>query len=177
MTREQPTRTAALRARFDRVRDALWGVLPTPLRRVVPATLVGYCLINLFTFSTDMALLSICYRLLRIPYGWSVSIGYIVALGLAYVLNRALNFESRSKVGGELLRYVVVVLVNYGCLVLGLSWALHKLGVQFQLARLMAATAEAAFMYTMMRFVVFRHRHEESPRHQDDASPLPERVG
>ncbi|MGO4957976.1 GtrA family protein [Luteococcus sp. Sow4_B9] len=151
-----PTRIARLRAAFDRVRDALWGVLPTPLRRLIPATLVGYCLINLFTFSTDMALLTLGYRVVGIPYGWAVSIGYIVALGLAYVLNRALNFESKSKVGGELVRYVVVVVVNYSVLVLGLSWALHRIGVQFQLARLCAATAEAIFMYTMMRFVVFR---------------------
>ncbi|MEL4505982.1 GtrA family protein [Luteococcus sp. H138] len=150
------TTTTRWRHHFDRVRDGLWALLPGPLQRLIPATLIGYVLINAFTFSTDMVLLTLCYRVLHIPYGWSVSIGYIIALGLAYVLNRAFNFESHSKVGGELVRYVIVVVINYTCLVLGLSKLLHGLGVQFQLARLGAATAEAAFMYTMMRFVVFR---------------------
>ncbi|MEL4356910.1 MULTISPECIES: GtrA family protein [unclassified Luteococcus] len=152
------------RRRFDRLRDGIWGILPAPLQRVIPATLVGYVLINAFTFSTDMALLTLCYRVLHIPYGFSVSTGYIIALGLAYLLNRAFNFESHSKVGGELVRYVVVVVINYTCLVLGLSKLLHGLGVQFQLARLVAATAEAAFMYTMMRFVVFRGSRTTSER-------------
>lgn len=145
-----------MRQRFDRIRDGLWGLLPATVRRWIPNTLVGYCLINLFTFSTDMGLLTLCYRVFRLPYGLSVSTGYIIALGLAYVLNRALNFESHSPVGGELVRYVIVVVVNYTVLVLGFSWLLHRVGVQFQLARLCAATAEAIFMYTMMRFVVFR---------------------
>lgn len=154
----QKARVSRWRKRFDRVRDGIWALLPGPLGRLIPATLVGYVLINAFTFSTDMALLTLCYRVLHVPYGLSVSTGYIIALGLAYLLNRAFNFESHSKVGGELVRYVVVVVINYTCLVLGLSKLLHGIGVQFQLARLCAATAEAAFMYTMMRFVVFRTR-------------------
>lgn len=152
-TQAEPSRW---RRRFDRFRDGLWALFPAAIRRHLPVTLVGYCLINLFTFSTDMALLWVGYRLVGLPYPAAVSGGYVVALALAYALNRTLNFESHSPVGGELARYVLTVLVNYTVLVVGLSWLLHHLGVHFQLARLLAATAEAAFMYCMMRWVVFR---------------------
>ncbi|GAB2470036.1 hypothetical protein GCM10027030_00930 [Luteococcus sediminum] len=119
------------RRRFDRFRDGLWSLFPQAIRHHLPVTLVGYCLINLLTFSTDMALLWFGFRVASLPYPVAVSAGYIVALALAYALNRTLNFESNSPVGGELARYVVTVVVNYALLVVGLSSLLHHVGVHF----------------------------------------------
>ncbi|GAA1392937.1 GtrA family protein [Luteococcus peritonei] len=147
------------RLAFDRIRDRLWSWLG-PLRRWIPATAVGYVMINGFTFSTDVALLTLFHRGLHLPYPVSVTLGYVIALALAYLLNRTLNFESHARVGGELARYVVVTVLNYTAFVLALSWVLVHLGVQFQVARVSAATAEAVFMYLSMRFVVFRRGDE-----------------
>lgn len=151
------------RERFDLVSDWLWARLPRPLRGWIPVTAVGYVMINGFTFSTDMALLTGFHRGLGLPYPLSVTLGYLITLALAYAMNRWLNFESHAPVGGQLARYVVVTVLNYGVLVLGLSSGLVHLGVHFQLARLVAATAEAIFMYCCLRWVVFRQAERTPP--------------
>lgn len=157
----QPHPAAASRAIavFDAIRDGIWGLLPVPLNRWIPATAVGYVLINSCTFSLDIAMMSLLFDLAHLPYPVAVSIGYACALSLGYVLNRVLNFESHAKVGGEAVRYVVVAVANYLVLVVGLSWLLHSaLNVQAQLARIMAACAEAVAMYCCLRWWVFPRR-------------------
>ena len=52
--------------------------------------------------------------------------------------------------------YVVVVVVNYLAFILGVSSLLTALGVDYRFARLGAGACEAVFMYSMMRWVVFR---------------------
>ena len=45
---------------------------------------------------------------------------------------------------------------NYLAFILGVSGALTALGVDFRLARILAACCEAVYMYSAMRWVVFR---------------------
>ena len=52
--------------------------------------------------------------------------------------------------------YVVVVVVNYLAFILGVVSLLTALGVDYRIARLGAGACEAVFMYSMMRWVVFR---------------------
>lgn len=164
-----------MRARFDAVRDALWHLLPRPVRRWVPATAIGYALINGFTFATDMAVMTLCHHVLALPYALSLSAGFVVGFGLAFVLNRALNFHSHGAVGAELVRYVAVIATNYAVLVVGLSTALVAVGVQYQLARLVAAALEAVFMYCALRWFVFAGRGVRTPGgrvpHHDAGAP------
>lgn len=155
MAHHDPDQGAAAQL-FLRVRNAIWRVLPAPIRRIVPATLVGYCLLNGFTFSLDLSLLTLCYKVLHLPNWLSVTIAYGTALSLAYLLNRWFNFRSHGAVGRQSARYVVVVAVNYLAFILGLGSGLSYLGVQFQLARVIAGIAEAIWMYCMMRWWVFR---------------------
>ena len=52
--------------------------------------------------------------------------------------------------------YIAVVIVNYLAWILGVGAGLAALGVSYQLARGVAAVCEAVYMYTAMRWVVFR---------------------
>ncbi len=79
-----------------------------------------------------------------------------MAFGLAFVLNRWLNFQSHGPVGRQTWRYVVTVVANYLLFILALSTTLEWVGVQFLAARLIAGACEAVFMYLMMRSFVFR---------------------
>lgn len=159
-----------MRRRFDLLRDWLWALLPGQLGHFIPATAIGYVLINSFTFSVDIALMTVLFRVVGLPYPVSVSLGFLVAFALAYVLNRALNFESHGAVGRELIRYGLVVAVNYFGLVVGLSTALKSTGMHFQVARVTAACVEAVFMYCSLRWFVFR-RTGASPVETDVAAP------
>jgi hypothetical protein len=46
--------------------------------------------------------------------------------------------------------------VNYLALVLGVCSALSAVGVEYHLARIVAGVCEAVFVYSAMRWVVFR---------------------
>ena len=51
--------------------------------------------------------------------------------------------------------YAVVAISYFGC-ILGVTEALAALGTDYRLARIAAAAVEAAYMYTALRWVVFR---------------------
>jgi hypothetical protein len=54
--------------------------------------------------------------------------------------------------------YVVVVAINYAAFIVVLPTSLAAAGLQYHLARLLAGCCEAVYMYTAMRWVVFRAR-------------------
>ena len=86
----------------------------------------------------------------------AVTIAYACAFALSYYLNRTLNFRSHAAVGPQIAIYVVVVVINYLAFILGISSALAFLGLQYHLARIVAGVCEAVYMYSAMRWVVFR---------------------
>jgi len=86
----------------------------------------------------------------------AVTVAYACAFGLSYVLNRTFNFQSHGAVGPQLAVYVVVVVVNYLAFILGVTSVLSAFGVQYQLSRIVAGMCEAVYMYSAMRWVVFR---------------------
>jgi hypothetical protein len=83
-------------------------------------------------------------------------VAYVLAFGLSFVLNRALNFRSHAPVGPQAGLYAVAILVNYLAFILGLGSALTALGVQYLLSRIVAGAFEAAFMYSVLRWIIFR---------------------
>jgi putative flippase GtrA len=138
-------------ARFAAFCAAL--VRPLPLR--VPPSFAAYAIINGFTFGVDLALLTLTHTGLGLPLPVSVTIGYLAAFWLSFVLNRTLNFRSHAPVGGQTLRYAVAVAVNYLAFILGVGAGLAALGVEYHLSRLLAGAGEAIFMYSVMRWIVF----------------------
>ncbi len=128
------------------------------LRSLVPPTLLGFCLINSFTFGVDMVLLIGLHSWLGVPYPLAVTVAYACAFGLSYVLNRRFNFRSHAPVGPEVSVYFAVVVVNYLVFILALSTLLTELGLDYRLARLTVGGCEGVFMYCALRWVVFRKR-------------------
>lgn len=155
--RSQERRTVA-----ERAGDLLtWLVdrLPAPVRRVVPRELIGFGILGGFTFLIDLALLWALNTWTQLPLPLTVSIAYVIAFSINFVLNRKVNFRSHAPVGPQSLRYAVVVACDYG-LTLGVTTGLSAVGVDFRIARLIAAACVATFTYTASRFWVFRKRAE-----------------
>ncbi|MGH3122742.1 MAG: GtrA family protein [Streptosporangiaceae bacterium] len=155
-------------ARFSAVMAAIAGRLPFGLNRMVSARLLGYAVISTLTYSLDLALLTTFHGGLRWPLPAGVTVAYALASGLGYLLNRALNFRSHGAVGPQLTVYAAVVTVNYLALILGVSTGLAALGLDYRLARLAAAACECVYMYSAMRWLVFRDagpaERENAPR-------------
>jgi putative flippase GtrA len=153
---EPPPSRAGLAERFHELCVALVGRQPFGLEAVVAPTFLGFVVINGFTFGVDLLLLSGLHAALGIPLPAAVSVAYGCAFALSYYLNRTLNFQSHAPVGAQFAVYVVVVAVNYLAFILGVSSALTALGVDYRLARILAGACEAIYMYSAMRWVVFR---------------------
>jgi len=159
LRQEQPVAQRGRAAdRFEGLTTGVWSRLPCRVRRWVPPTLIGFGVINGFTFTVDLVLLTILHQQLGLPRPAALTLGYGTAFTLAFVLNRWLNFRSHSPVGDQVGRYAVVVALNYTLLVVGLGTGLATLGVPLLLARVMAGVAEALWMYVAMRWWVFRGR-------------------
>ena len=124
--------------------------------RLVTPTFLGFCLINSVTFGVDLVLLVSLHGLLGVPYPLAVTAAYACAFGLSYALNRYFNFRSHAPVGPQLTVYVVVVVINYVAFILAVSSALTALGLDYRIARLAAGACEAVYMYSALRWVVFR---------------------
>jgi putative flippase GtrA len=130
--------------------------LPFGLSEIVAPSLLGYLLINLCTFFIDLGILGLFHGTFRWPIPAAVTVSYGTASLISYVLNRVLNFRSHDDVGRQFPLYVAVSASNYLIFVLGLTDLLSALGIYYELSRIIAACCEAVYLYTMLRFVVFR---------------------
>jgi putative flippase GtrA len=142
--------------RFHRLCEIVVARLPFGLNSLVAPTFLGFVLINSFTFAVDLVLLTLLHGGLGVALPVSVTVAYACAFTLSYVLNRVLNFRSHAAVGPQFAVYVVVVVVNYVAFILGVSSGLAAIGVEYHVARIVAGACEAVYMYSAMRWVVFR---------------------
>jgi putative flippase GtrA len=140
--------------------------LPFGLSRIVAPSFLGFAVINGFTFSVDLGLLSLGHGVLKWPYPAAVTLSYLTAFALSFVLNRAFNFRSHEALGPQTTKYVVALVINYAAFVLGVGDGLTAIGVEYQLARILSGLCEGVYMYSVMRWVVFR----DAPRGLDLAA-------
>lgn len=149
---------SSVAARFATAMTAVSARLPFGAGRIVDGTVVGYLLINGTTFAVDLSLLTALHGGLGWPLPLAITAGYGTAFGLSYLLNRVLNFRSHGDVGAQLAVYVPVVVVNYLVWILGVGDGLAAAGLDYRLARVLAGVGEAVFMYSALRWLVFRRR-------------------
>jgi putative flippase GtrA len=146
----------AHKARYAALMTAVTARLPFGLAEVIAPSMLGYLLINLCTFFVDLGLLAVFHGHFRWPVAAAVTLSYGTASVISYVLNRVLNFRSHESLGRQFPVYVAVSGSNYLIFVLGLTDLLSAAGVYYELSRVIAACCEAVYLYSMLRWVVFR---------------------
>jgi GtrA-like protein len=119
--RARAQRRAARGRQFSVLMAAIVARFPFGLARIVPPTLLGFAVISSITFSVDLALLTLIHGLLGWPLPAGLTLAYLTASGLGYLLNRALNFRSHAAVGPQAAVYTVVVIINYLVCILGVG--------------------------------------------------------
>jgi putative flippase GtrA len=142
--------------RFHLLCESVVAHLPFGLNSLVASTFLGFVVLNGFTFGVDLVLLTILHGALGVALPVAVTAAYVCAFTLSYLLNRILNFRSHGAVGPQFAVYAGVVVVNYLAFILGVSSALAALGVEYHVARILAGACEAVYMYSAMRWLVFR---------------------
>jgi len=166
MSRAEPVRARHADARGERFTAAMAAIvrrLPFGLAEIVPPSLLGFAVINSCTFAVDLGLLTALHGGLHWPLPVSITVAYITAFGLSYLLNRTLNFRSHGAVGPQVAVYTAVVIVNYLAWILGVGDGLAALGLDYRLARIAAGACEALYMYAAMRWLVFRDVKRRAP--------------
>jgi putative flippase GtrA len=158
---------AAHPGRFHAATASVARRLPFGLSRIVTPSVVGFAVINGFTFSVDLSLLTVFRSGLRWPLPAVITLSYLVAFGLSFLLNRRLNFRSHAPLGGQAAIYLVAIGINYAAFILGVTDGLATLGVEYHLARIAGGACEAVYMYSVMRWVIFTDR--ERPRRRSDS--------
>nr|WP_297626946.1 GtrA family protein [Nocardia sp.] len=141
---------------FHRLCERVVERLPFGLDRAVAPTFVGYLLVSGCTFAADLLMLTALHGWLGVPLPIAVTAAYVVAFASSYLLNRILNFSSHAAVGPQIAVYIVVVTVNYLVFILGVTSGLAGLGVEYRIARILGGLGEALYMYSSMRWLVFR---------------------
>jgi putative flippase GtrA len=153
-----------LTRRAERFGDFLTGWvdrLPHWLRRILPKDLVGFAILGAFTLGVDLVLLWILQTTTTLPLPVSVSIAYLIAFSLNFVLNRTVNFKSHAPVGWQAVRYGFVIAGDY-LITLGVTTGLSAVGIPFPIARLLASACVALFTYSASRWWVFREQESNS---------------
>jgi putative flippase GtrA len=125
------------------------------LSRIVTPSIIGFAVINGFTFAVDLSLLTAIRTGLRWPLPAAITISYLVAFGLSFLLNRHLNFRSHGPIGSQVTIYLVAIGINYAAFILGATDGLAHLGVEYHIARIAGGACEAVYMYCVMRWIVF----------------------
>jgi putative flippase GtrA len=103
----------------------------------------------------DLALLWALRRWTPLPVPFAVTVSYVVAVALNYLLNRTMNFQSRAPVFGEASRYTVVAAADY-LLTVGVTTGLTSAGLDLRAARLLAAAVVALLNYAAARWWIFQ---------------------
>jgi putative flippase GtrA len=137
--------------------------LPFGLSEVVPPNVVGYLLISGCTFCLDLFFLTIFHGVLGLVPALAVTLSYGIACLVNYTVNRILNFRSHGSLGTQLPVSIAIFITNYVVFLLGVFDGLVALGVEYQLARLIAACCEGVFLYCCMRWLVFRDGSGSTP--------------
>ncbi|MEV6772953.1 GtrA family protein [Nocardia sp. NPDC051030] len=141
---------------FRALCEGVTARLPFGLGRWLVPTFVGYLLVSAVTFVGDLLMLTGLHGGLGMALPIAITVAYVTAFGMSYLLNRVLNFASHAPVGPQLILYIVVVAINYVAFILGVTSGLSALGVEYHLARIVGGLGEGLFMYTAMRWLVFR---------------------
>lgn len=137
--------------------------LPFGLGTVVAPSFLGFALINGFTFGVDLALLTLAHGVFGLPLPVSVTVAYLCAFALGFVLNRSMNFRSHAPAGRQAVLYAIAVGINYVVFILGVGAGLAVMGLEYHLARILAGACEGVFLYCVMRWVVFPGRSGRGP--------------
>jgi putative flippase GtrA len=149
---------AARPGRFQAAAADVSRRLPFGLGRIVTPSMLGFAVINGFTFAVDLSLLTVFHAVLGWPLPAAITLSYLMAFGLSFLLNRRFNFRSHGAIGGQATIYLVAIGLNYAVFILGVTDGLAHLGAEYHLARLAGGSCEAIYMYSVMRWVVFADR-------------------
>lgn len=121
----------------------------------VPATFLRYVAVGLLSYAVDAGTLWTLYHVAGVPLWVATTSGFWLSFVVNFAANKYFTFGSRSGSRGQLLRYAVLVGINY-LATLGIVTGLASLGVHALVAKTISVAVLTVVNYFSYRFWVFR---------------------
>ncbi|NTU69548.1 GtrA family protein [bacterium] len=130
--------------------DLFWG-------KVISNKLFRFLVVGVVTFVMYYALLSLLYSYMHIVYWLAIAVSYVISVVFHYLSNRSYTFRaSGSRIGGQLLKYVVMAAMNYIIQLIAVFVLYEVIGVWFYYAVVVGTALTFIVGYVLMRGWVFR---------------------
>lgn len=141
------------------------GTAAASLRRHWPisSALLRYLCIGVLSIGVDVGLLVLLHQELGVSLAVATTAAYGTSLVVNFYLNRiVMASRGRDRVTAHLLRYAVLVVVNYGITLLVVTSA-ASFGVRYLVAKLAVVVAAAGWNFILYRKWVFAPSHGSAP--------------
>jgi len=90
-------------------------------------------------------------------YNWAVSIAYIVSVAFQFIANKCFTFKSETKsVLPQLLKYLVLLVVNYFITILVVRFVVEKLGLTAYHGVLASIPLIMVTGYLLLKYWIFK---------------------
>ncbi|WP_329110112.1 GtrA family protein [Micromonospora sp. NBC_01699] len=148
--------TTADQSAPDRREPASATDRPTGLvRRLLRTGFVRYLVVGGGSAALDTGLLWLLHGAFEVWLPLATFVGVVTSTGLNFLLNRSWVFASTGGAGGQLVRYLILVGVNWVLTVLMVS-ALAGLGLNYLVAKCLALVVLTTLNFLLYRAWVFR---------------------
>jgi putative flippase GtrA len=127
------------------------GSAATPLRVLLPR----YAAVGMLSVIVDVGSLTLLHSALHVALLLATTIAFAIALCLNYTLNHVWAFDADGFLGRRMVRYAVLVTINYA-VTIALVSGLTAVGVFYLIAKGISVALTAIVNFTGYRLWVFR---------------------
>jgi putative flippase GtrA len=114
-----------------------------------------YLAVGVISYLVDLGLLALCYSLLGAPLWLATSVGFWTSFALNFALNRSLTFRSRGSPVRQLVKYSLLVAINYGASLVLVAVA-ESIGIGYAVGKTVSVGVMVVVNYLAYRYWVFR---------------------
>ena len=131
------------------------------LHRTLPREFLGYLAASLVALAIDLAMFSLCLRLLHMPWPLSATLGFALGVAVAYFLSVRWVFSQRrlsERPAHEFATFLLIGVVGLGITQAVLWLGVEQLHLPPELTRTGAAGVTFLFNYAGRALALFRIR-------------------
>ena len=120
-----------------------------------------YLAVGLAGFAVDFGLLVLLREVFAAPVWLAATVAFWASLAVVFLTNKYVTFDARGTGPRQLVRYFVLLAVNYA-VTLGVLALAERIGVGYQIGKVVAVAMTTVWNYFAYEFWVFRRAGTDS---------------
>jgi len=122
--------------------------------RNLDSPLLRYVVVGVVSFTVDFGALTTSFKVLHTPLWVATSIGFWLSFVVNFLLNKHFSFQAPNRTSRQLVRYTILVTVNY-LITLGIVDGAEAIGIGYLVGKAVALCLLTAGTYLVYRRWVF----------------------